>query len=125
MTSTGKAPKSITLNRQAKTILLDTFELTDSASRNILISNVKQMFEKGTIRTLAAAETLIKLVQENRMKEFHEKMKKLDIAANTKAAKRQAEEIAQESNYTIQHREMTNHTVRIKNTPTASYQHSN
>ena len=115
MTSTGKAAKSITLNRQAKTILLDTFELTDSASRNILISNVKQMFEKGTIRTLAAAETLIKLVQENRMKEFDEKMKKLDIAANTKAAKRKAEEIAQESNYTIQHREMTNHTVRIKN----------
>ena len=91
MTSTGTAAKSITLNRQAKTILLDTFELTDSASRNILISNVKQMFEKGTIRTLAAAETLIKLVQENRMKEFDEKMKKLDISANTKAAKRQAE----------------------------------
>ena len=56
-----------------------------------MISNVKQMFEKGTIRTLAAAETLIKLVQENRMKEFDEKMKKLDIAANTKAAKRKAE----------------------------------
>ena len=83
-----KIPK---LNREAKTALLDTFELTDSASRNILISNVKQMFERGTLRTLASAETLIKLIQEDRMTEFDEKMKKLDIAANTKAAKRQAE----------------------------------
>ena len=48
------------------------------------------MFERGTLRTLASAETLIKLIQENRMTEFDEKMKKLDIAANTKAAKRQA-----------------------------------
>ena len=67
MTSEGKSEKPIKLNRQAKTILLDTFELTDSASRNILISNVKQMFEKGTLRTLAAAETLIKLIQENKI----------------------------------------------------------
>ena len=107
-----KIPK---LNREAKTALLDTFELTDSASRNILISNVKQMFERGTLRTLASAETLIKLIQEDRMTEFDEKMKKLDIAANTKAAKRQAEEIAQESNYTMQQRETSKHIVRVKN----------
>ncbi len=67
MTSKGKTEKSIKLNRQAKTTLLYTFELADSASRNILISNVKQMFEGGTIRTQAAAETLIKLIQENKM----------------------------------------------------------
>ncbi len=82
MTFKGNSYKSIKLNRQAKTTLLDTFELTDSASRSILISNVKQMFEKGTIRTLAAAETLITLTQENKMKEFDE-MAKLDKAVNT------------------------------------------
>ena len=82
---------AIKLNRQAKTVLLDTLELTDSASRNILISNVKQMFEKGTLRTLAAAETLIKLIQENKMKEFDPENGKLDKVVNTKAAKRQAE----------------------------------
>ena len=108
----AKIPK---LNREAKTLLLDTFELTDSASRNILISNVKQMYERGTLRTLAAAENLIKLIQENKMEEFDEKMKKLDISANAKASKRQAEEIAQELNYTIQQRETSKHIVRVKN----------
>ena len=111
------------LTRQAKTTLVDTFELTDSASRNILISNVKQMFEKGTIRTLAAAEALIKLIQEDKMKEFDERIGKLDKAENTKAAKRKAEEIAKDSNYTIQHKETSKHVVRLK-TQTANYQHS-
>ena len=81
-----KERKSIKLSRGAKTILLDTFELTDSASRNILIGNVKQMFERGTLRTLASAEALIKLIQDNKMSEFDEKMAKLDIAAKTKTA---------------------------------------
>ena len=35
------------------------------------------MFEKGTLRTLAAAETLIKLIQETKMKELDEKMENL------------------------------------------------
>ena len=91
MTSKGSTAKPTKLNREAKTLLLDTFELTASASRNILISNVKQMFEKGTIRTLAAAENLIKLIQDNKMEQFDEKMKKLDMAANTKAATRQVQ----------------------------------
>ncbi len=77
------------------------------------------MFERGTFRTLASAEALIKLTQDNKMTEFDEKMAKLDIAVNTKAAKRQAEEIAQESNYTIQ-RETPKHIVRVK-TKTANY----
>ena len=114
MTSKGKDDQTTKLNRQAKTILLDTFELTDSASRNILISNVKHLFERGTLRTLASAEALIKLIQNNKMTEFDEKMAKLDIAVNTKAAKRRAEEIAQESNYTIQQRETSMHIVREK-----------
>ena len=116
MASKTKADKSTKLNRQAKTLLLDTFELTDSASKNILIGNVKSMFERGTIRTLGAAETLIKLVQDNKMKEFDERMGKLDVAVNTKAAKRQAEEMAQESNYSIQQRETSKHIIKIKNT---------
>ena len=74
MAPKAKAEKSVKLNRQAKGLLLDTFELTDSASKNLLISNVKQMFEKGTIKTQAAAETLIKLVQNNKMEEFDAKM---------------------------------------------------
>ncbi len=49
------------------------------------------MFQKGALRTLAAAETLFKLIQENKMKEFDEKMAKLDKAVNVKTTKRQAE----------------------------------
>ena len=79
------------LNRKAKATLLDTFELTDSVSRNILIGSVMQMFERGTIRTQAAASTLIKLIQENKMDQVDAKMEILDKAVNIKAAKRQAE----------------------------------
>ena len=123
MTYKGTADQTTKLNRQAKTISLDTFELTDSASRNIVIGNVKQMFERGTLRTLASAESLIKLIQNSKMREFDETMAEIDTAVNTKAAKIRAEEIAQESNYTIQQRETSKHIVKVK-TKTANYQHS-
>ena len=113
MASKTKAVSNTKLSRNAKTLLLDTFELTDSASRNILIGNVKSMFERGTIRTQAAAETLIKLVQDNRMKEVDERMAKLDMTANSKAAKRQAEDIAQESNYSTLQKETSKHIIKI------------
>ncbi len=73
------------LNRKAKATLLDTFELTDSGSRNISICSVKQMFERGTIRTQAAASTLIKLIQENKVDQADAKMGILEKAVNTKA----------------------------------------
>ena len=65
MAAKNKSRKSTKLSRVAETTLLDTFELTDGASQNILISNVKQMFERGTLRTPASAEALIKLIQED------------------------------------------------------------
>ena len=104
----------VKLNRGASIALLNSVALTDSASRNILISNVKQMFERGTIKTLSAAENLINLIRDDRMTELDAKMKKPDIAVNTKAAKRQASEIAQESNYTIQQRETSKHLVKVR-----------
>ena len=54
------------LNRKEKAAQLDAYDITDSTSRNILIGSVKQMFERGTIRTQAAAGNLIKLIQETR-----------------------------------------------------------
>ena len=60
--------------RMQRSLKLDELELTGSSSRNMLISNVKQMFEKGTIRTISAAEGLIKLIQENKMDEFGKKL---------------------------------------------------
>ena len=103
------------LNRQAKTALLDTFELTDSVSRNILIGSVKQMFERGTIRTQAAASTLIKLIQENKMDQVDAKMGKLEKALNIKSATRQAGEMAQDANYTTHERETSKHIIKVKN----------
>ena len=54
------------LNRKEKATQLDEYALTGSSTRNILIGTVKQMFERGTIRTQAAAGNLIKLIQENK-----------------------------------------------------------
>ena len=114
MTSKGKQETTTKISRQAKTAQLDTLDLTGSASRNILISNVKQMFEKGIIRTLSVAEGVIKRIQENKMDEFDERFGKLEKAENAKAAKRKADEIAKESNYTIQQKETSKHIVRVK-----------
>ena len=67
MSSRAKKENATKLNRQEGLILLDTFELTSSASRNMLISNVKQMYETGNIRTLKEAEGLIKRKQAGRI----------------------------------------------------------
>ena len=115
MTSKGKKETATKVSRQTKTAQLDTLELTSSASRNILISNVKQMFAKGVIKTRSAAENLIKLIQEGKMQEFDEKLNKIEKSENAKAAKRKSEEIARDSNYTIQQKETTKHIVRVKN----------
>ena len=64
--------------RMQRSSKLDELELTGSSSRNMLISNVKQMFEKGTIRTISAAEGLIKLIQENKMDEFDKKFAQIE-----------------------------------------------
>ena len=64
--------------RMQRSSKLDELELTGSSSRNMLISNVKQMFEKGTIRTISAAEGLIKLIQENKMDEFDKKIGQIE-----------------------------------------------
>ena len=115
MASKGKADKSTKLNRKAQGLLLDTFELTDSASRNVLISTVKQLFDKGTIRTLAAAEQLITQIQDEEMDKVDAAFARLDISANKKSAKRAASEMARDSDFTEQQRETSKHIIRIKN----------
>ncbi len=92
------------LNRKEKSAQLDAYDLTDSTSRNIWIGTVKQMFERGTIRTQAAASNLIKLIQANKMDQVDVKMRKLDKAVNIKSDKRKAIELAQDVNYTIHER---------------------
>ena len=83
------------LNRKAKAAQLDEYDLADSASSNILIGSVKNMFQRGEIRTQAAAGTLIKLIQENKMDQVDAKMGKLEKALNIKTAKTLAGEMDQ------------------------------
>ncbi len=45
------------------------------------------MFDKGTIRILAAAQGFIKLIPEDKMKDIDEQISKHDRAANTNEAK--------------------------------------
>ncbi len=115
MTSRAKRENATKLNRKEGVILLDTFELTDSASRNMLISNVKQMFEKGNIRTLKEAEGLVKLIQDNKLNEFDTRFSKIEKTENTKVAKQKAEEIGKDADYTIHEKETPNYIVKIKN----------
>ncbi len=115
MTSKAKKENATKLNRQEGLNLFDTFELTGSASRNMLISNVKQMYEKGNIRTLKEAEGLIKLVQENKLDEFDTRFNKIEKTENTKVAKRQAEVIVKDADYITREKESPNYITKIKN----------
>ena len=94
---------------------LDELELTGSSSRNMLISNVKQMFEKGTIRTISAAEGLIKLIQENKMDEFDKKFAQIEKTQNTREAKKQSQELAKEKGYEIEEKYLSRHVLKVKN----------
>ena len=68
------------LNRKEKATQLDEYALTGSSTRNIVIGTVKQMFERGEIRTQASAGNLIKLIQENKMDQVDAKMGRLEKA---------------------------------------------
>ncbi len=76
---------------------------------------LSRWFEKGTMRTRAAAETFNATYPTKQNERVRRKMAKLDKAENMEAAKIRAEEIAQESTYTIQQRETSKHTTRVKN----------
>ena len=101
--------------RMQRSSKLDELELTGSSSRNMLISNVKQMFEKGTIRTISAAEGLIKLIQENKMDEFDRKFAQIEKTQNTREAKKQSQELAKEKGYEIEEKYLSRHVLKVKN----------
>ena len=95
-TKRKSANSNTRLQRSSK---LDELESTGSSSRNTLISNVKPMFEKGTLRTISAAEGLIKLIQENKMDEFGKQIAQIEKTQNTREAKKQSQELAKEKGY--------------------------
>ena len=101
--------------RMQRSSKLDELELTGSSSRNTSISNVKQMFEKGTIRTISAAEGLIKLIQENKMDEFDKKFAQIEKTQNTREAKKQSQELAKEKGYEVEDKYLSRHVLRVKN----------
>ena len=111
-TSYSNIMKSTT-SRLQNLKILDEYETTPSASRNILMSNVKQMYEKGTIRRFDHAEGLMKLLQNNKMNDFDTRFSKIEKAENTKMAKQQAKHIVKtiEDDSSNQQK----HIIRIKN----------
>ncbi len=109
------------LNRKEKATQLDEYVLTGSSTRNILIGTVKQMFERGEIRTQAAAGNLIKLIQENKMDQVDAKMGKIQGAVNAKSDKRKSAEMEQEANYETHERETKITLLELK-TGAANYQ---
>ena len=73
-----KSKKANNTTRVQRITKLDELELTGSASRNLLINSVKQMFERGVIQRVDVAEPLIKLTQETKMDEFDAKFAKIE-----------------------------------------------
>ena len=100
--------------RMQRSSKLDELELPGSSSRNMLISNVKQMFEKGTIRTISAAEGLIKLIQENKMDEFDKTFAQVEKTQNTREAKKQSQELAKEKGYEIEEKYLSRHVLKAQ-----------
>ena len=93
--------------------VLEIYNTTKSASRNALMSTVKTMYEKGTIRTLNQAERLLRLLQDNEMDKFDKSFGGLEISKNKALAKQQAREIAKPQEFT--ERNSKRHIMRIKN----------
>ena len=111
------------LNRKTKAAQLDEYDLTDSSSRSILIGSVKQMFERGAVRTQAAAGNLIKLIQENKMDQVDAKMGKLEKAVNTPSDKRKQVNWNRKPTTRHTNEKQQNTLLRLK-AGAANYQHS-
>ena len=77
--STGKYSKADGLK------LLNTFEPTNSAFRNRQITLVKDLYEQDKISSVKKALTLIKLVKENKMEEFANKLDDAEAKAGARA----------------------------------------
>ena len=60
---TTKSSERITTN-MAK---LEEFELTDSAARNALMTNVKEMYKRGGMSRITTATSLLRLLQQDNM----------------------------------------------------------
>ena len=101
--------------RMQRSATLDELELTGSSSRSMLISNVKQMFEQGTIRTISAAEGLIKLTQENKMDEFDKTIAQIEKTQNAREATKQSQELAKEEGYEVEDKYLSRHVLKAKN----------
>jgi hypothetical protein len=68
--------------------ILDTLEPTNSAFRNRQITLVKDLYEKDKITSVKKAMALIKLVKENKMEEFANKLDEAENKASDRAEKR-------------------------------------
>ena len=106
--------KKPALSRKDNRQLLDTFELTDSSSKNLLISNVKKLYSDGIIVRLDAAESLIRLIQEGKMDEFDKKFSAIEAKEQTKVAKKIETELKTEEIFKLIERGTKNFNIRIK-----------
>ena len=67
---------------------LNAMELTDSSSRNLIVSSVKQMYERGKIKTYSAAVGLMNLIQNDNIKEFDKRVNKMEKQYNPRKLNR-------------------------------------
>ena len=86
------------------------------------MGSVKQMYQTGAIRRVDQAEGMLKLLQNNQMKEFKKRFDKVEIAQNTKVAAQQAKEVIKHTSVDVNpkpvEKESTKHIYRVKNKST-------
>ena len=86
------------------------------------MGSVKQMYQTGAIRRVDQAEGMLKLLQNNQMKEFKKRFDKVEIAQNTKVAAQQAKEVIKHTSTDMNpkpvEKESTKHIYRVKNKST-------
>ena len=92
--------------------ILDTLETTNSAFRNRQITLVKDLYEKDKITSVKKAMALIKLVKENKMEEF---ANKLDEAENKASIRIEQRKIGPEL---LDTKETKRTIIRLKNKAT-------
>ena len=86
----------ISKRRESNMKKLEEYELTDSASKNALISSVKVMYQRGGIPRITTATSLIKLVQNDKMKQFEKRFGELTNKETATQAEEQKSKVNNE-----------------------------
>ena len=103
---------NVAIKKQENMAKLNAYDMAGSASKKMLMRTVKDMFEKGEIERFAQADGLMKLLRDNKLKEFDKCFDKLEAANKAKADEKAEKE---DDEVIIAQRNTSKDIVRVKN----------